>query len=217
MYKPLKQLFVTSALSLMTLACSHSDKPKSADVNAKVPLLNSERIAAKFGNYGVDLIEQTPAYRLSYLYSKNSDGETQTQTIAWVQFAQMKHPALLKTHRRIVSGASIGASLKTAGFTIRKEHLHTGTLASCERIGSLLTVLNSGANEPLAVHSYRLHAGLGGREYLYAQITEIHRPEYLTPALLKAIYGRFNNEMALNSALAGLADTKTHRGLLACA
>ncbi len=217
MYKPLKQLFVTSALSLLALSCSHSDKPKSSELSVKTPLLNSERIAQKFGNYGVRVIEQTPAFRLSYLYSKNPEGDQQNRTIAWVQFAQLKHPALLKTHRRIVAGGSIGASLKNSGFTIRKEHLHTGTLANCEQLDSLTQSLQLSTLEALAVHTYRLFARMGDQEFLYAQITEIHHPVFLTPEQLKGIYGNFENEKALDAAIAGLADTRAHQGLQACA
>src|SRR5262245_52025727 len=54
-------------------------------------LLNSERIAAKFGSYGIEVLEQTDGTRVSNLYS-GTGAEKICRTFAAVRYQPMMDP-----------------------------------------------------------------------------------------------------------------------------
>lgn len=148
-------------------------------------LLNSERIAAAFGSYGVEVLEQDGDIRVSSLYSA-AGGHRTCRTFAIVRYARALDPAVREEHAAIVAGGSIGAVFAAAGWTVRKTHLHYGERPASPRLAALMKI---GAGTPLAEHLYVLDVEKDGRTVEYAALVEIHHPDYLQLAELAAIYG----------------------------
>ena len=148
-------------------------------------LLNSERIATVFGSYGVEVLEQDDAVRVSNLYS--GDGADRTcRTFAVVRYASTVDPAVRAEHAAIVAGGSLGAVFEAAGWEVRKTHLSYGQRAASARLAALMQV---DAGAALAEHVYVLDVEKDGRTVEYAALVEIHHPDYLKVAQLAAIYG----------------------------
>src|SRR5688500_5929342 len=85
-------------------------------------LLNSERIAAAFGSYGVEVLEQDDQVRVSNLFSLAA-GEKTCRTFAVVRHAPRLDPIVGLEHAAIVAGGSIGAVFAAHGWEVRKTHL----------------------------------------------------------------------------------------------
>jgi hypothetical protein len=147
-------------------------------------ILNSERIAALFGNYGIEVLEQDDAVRVSNLYSE-AGGERTCRTFAVVRYGRLD-AELRSEHAAIVAGGSIGAVLAAAGWEVRKTHLHYGMVGATPRLASLMQVA---AGTPLAAHVYALDVVKAGRTLEYAALVEIHHPGYLGSDDLLEIYG----------------------------
>jgi hypothetical protein len=147
-------------------------------------VLNSERIAAVFGNYGLEVLEQDAAVRVSNLYSE-AGGERTCRTFAVVRYGRID-AELGAEHAAIVAGGSIGAVLTAAGWEVRKTHLRYGTIGATPRLARLMHVA---AGTPLAAHVYALDAFRAGRTLEYAALVEIHHPDYLGSDDLLDIYG----------------------------
>ena len=85
--KPL--ILIPALLLLFAAVACESDPSPEANTTAKVtieelrPLLNSERIERKFGSYGIDVLRNDDAVRMSNLYSLR-DGEKICRTFAVV-------------------------------------------------------------------------------------------------------------------------------------
>ncbi len=148
-------------------------------------LLNSERIAATFGNYGVTVLEQNPAVRVSTLFSETDEQRT-CRTFAIVRYAERIDPSLSTEHAEIVAGGSIGAVFAASGWEVRKTHLYYGERAASPKLASLMHIA---AGTPLAEHVYVLDVVKDGRAIDYAALVEIHHPAYLSLANLESIYG----------------------------
>jgi hypothetical protein len=148
-------------------------------------LLNSERIAAAFGSYGVEVLEQSDTLRVSNLFSGAGE-ERICRTFAVVRYAARIDAPLVDAHAAIVAGGSIGAVFAARGFEVRKTHLHYGEHAASAKIASLMDVAPGSA---LAEHVYVLDVVKDGRVLEYAALVEIHHPDYLGRADLAAIYG----------------------------
>jgi hypothetical protein len=148
-------------------------------------LLNSERIAAAFGSYGIDVLEQNQAVRVSNLFSEVGDVRT-CRTFAIVRYAPRIDTALSQEHAAIVAGDSIGAVFAAQGWEVRKTHLHYGELAASAKLAELMDVA---AGTPLAEHVYVLDVVKDGRTIEYAALVEIHHPDYLDVTDLAEIYG----------------------------
>jgi hypothetical protein len=146
--------------------------------------LNSERIAAEFGSYGVEVLQEDPEARVSNLFSGVGDQRV-CRTFAVVRYRQ-SDPAFRAEHAAIVAGGSIGAVFAAAGWQVRKTHLSIGTVTATPRLASLMHIA-PGAR--LAVHIYALDVAKGGRTLEYAVLAEIHHPDYLTRNDVAAIYG----------------------------
>jgi hypothetical protein len=147
-------------------------------------ILNSERIAAQFGNYGIEVLGQDDAVRVSNLFSE-AGGERTCRTFAVVRYGRIE--ADLRTeHAAIVAGGSIGAVLAAAGWEVRKTHLRYAMVDATTRLASLMQVA---AGTPLAVHLYALDVAKAGRTLEYAALVEIHHPDYLSSDDLLEIYG----------------------------
>jgi hypothetical protein len=148
-------------------------------------LLNSERIAAAFGSYGVEIVEQDAQVRVSNLFSGVGAGRI-CRTFAVVRYALQIDPAIAREHAQIVSGGSIGAVFAAQGWEVRKTHLRYGERAAPAKLAALMRV---DVGTSLAEHVYALDVVKDGRAVEYATLVEIHHPEYLAPADLAAIYG----------------------------
>ena len=150
--------------------------------------LNSERITATFGSYGVEILRAGKSRRVSNLYSTHG-GQNVMRTYAVVDFVEPVAPALRDIHEDIVSGGSIGASFKDAGWTITKQPVFIGELeipASYVEIGTLMAI---DLPQTLAVHVYHFRVENEARRLAYARITEIHHPDYLNAAKLRQLFG----------------------------
>lgn len=169
-------------------------------------LLNSERIAAKFGSYGVAVLEQGDSVRVSNLFSGTDQNRT-CRTLAIVRYAEPIDPALSGEHAAIVAGGSIGAVFVAAGWEVRKSHLSYGTRTATPRLAALMRVA---VGTPLAMHVYALDVAKGGRMLEYAALVEIHHPEYLTREQLGEIYGPAD-EAARSELVAALLATAEER------
>lgn len=144
------------------------------------PTLNSDAIKATFGSYGVDVINQGESTRVANLYSLSGDAKI-CRTLAVTEFILPTDPALTEAHRLIRAGGSIGATLRSAGFTINKKLLiKTETAAGDEFVslshGSVLV------GSPLYTKVYALFAQQDDRQIPYAVIAEAYHPEHFPPA-----------------------------------
>jgi hypothetical protein len=169
-------LLYIGAIGLALASLAPAEEPRE--------LLNSERIAAAFGSYGVEVLEQDDALRVSNLYSVADDGRT-CRTFAVVQYGPVA-AELEDEHAAIVAGGSIGAVLSAAGWEVRKTHLRYGRLEATARLATLMRVP---PGTPLAVHVYALDVAQPSRTLEYATLVEIHHPDYLTNDDLLEIYG----------------------------
>lgn len=152
------------------------------------PMLNSERIAASYGSYGIEVLEADGSERVANLYSVAA-GQRTMRTHATVRFAAPVDEALREEHALVQAGGSIGEVFKSRGWTVTKRDLRIGT----ERLDATDTEIAARMRietpREVALHEYALVVGRNGREIRYAVITERHHPDYLAEADLRAIYG----------------------------
>ena len=148
-------------------------------------LLNSERIAARFGNYGIEVLASDPRERVSNLYSE-TNGERTCRTFAVVRYPAAIDPALAAEHDEIVRGGSIGAVLAAHGWQVLKTNLSYIEIDAPERVAGLMRIATG---TRLAAHAYELDVAKAGRTFQYALLVEIHHPDYLQRDDLRAIYG----------------------------
>ena len=154
-------------------------------------LLNSERIERRFGSYGVEILSQNDVERRSNLYSIGRDetrtGERICRTYALVRYIGGDDRRIAAAQQRIVAGASIGSTLRTAGWTIQKKTLHSGRIRISETGGEIARLMRIPEAFDAAVHVYRMTLERGTERIDYALFIEIHHPEYLDAAALGAI------------------------------
>jgi hypothetical protein len=148
-------------------------------------VLNSERIAAEFGSYGIEVLEQDSDARVSNLYSVGADGRT-CRTFAIVRYPPSIDPAVSQEHATIVAGGSIGAVFAAEGWDVRKTHLSYGERPATAKLASLMRI---DGGTTLAEHVYVLDVVKDGRVIEYAALVEIHHPDYLNRGELERIYG----------------------------
>src|SRR5262245_4011047 len=139
-------------------------------------LLNSERIAANFATYGIDVLEQDEHVRVSNLYSFPRAGDRTCRTFAVVQYAPSIDPAIKAEHAAIVAGGSMGAVFAAKGWQVRKRHLSYDEILATAKLAALMRIAFT---TPLAEDVYALDVAKGGRTIEYATIVEIHHPSYL--------------------------------------
>lgn len=180
-------------------------------------LLNSERIEKKFGSYGIEIIENTGSSRVSFLYSldKNcqqnlSPKETQIgihckkyKTLAIVKFLNTND--VIDEHTKILKGASIGATFKNQNWIIKKENILISEIHNKEN-----QIINEWSNNPdlekFAFQIYDISLKKNQLQLKYAQIIEIHNPNYLIIDDLIEIY---DESYQINAAQITLASYKT--------
>jgi hypothetical protein len=167
-----------AAITLLTQAPALGQPPPRE-------VLNSERIAAAFGSYGIEVLEQDAAVRVSNLFSVSA-GERTCRTFAIVGYLSRIDPAVSAEHAAIVAGGSIGAVFAAQGWEVRKTHLSYAERPATERLASLMRVE---PGTPLAEHVYVLDVVKGGRTIEYAALVETHHPDYLEVGDLAKIYG----------------------------
>ena len=151
------------------------------------PLLNSERIKHRFGSYGVEILRQNDAVRLSSLYSIEG-GRNTSRTIALVEFDPDVPAQIAGEHRRIVNGASIGATFQEHGWTVSKLLSRVGILKTNRCHSDITDRMQLTGAVTLTAHSYDFEVARAGERIRYARITEIHHPDYLRMAELSKIY-----------------------------
>jgi hypothetical protein len=148
-------------------------------------LLNSERIAQRFGSYGIDVLESDGGVRVSNLYSEQA-GESICRTFAVVRYASTIAPAIAGEHREIVAGGSIGAVFASHGWRVDKSNLRYFVVEAPARVAALMQIPQG---TPLAAHAYALDVAKEGQSFAYALLVEIHHPDYLGRDELESIYG----------------------------
>jgi hypothetical protein len=157
------------------------------------PTLNSDAIKATFGSYGVEVLSQSESTRVANLFSLSGDAKI-CRTLAVTEFVLPMDPALIKAHRLIKAGGSIGATLRSAGFSIDKKLLiKTETAAGQKFVG--LTHGSVVVGAPLYTKVYALFAQQGNRQIPYAVIAEAYHPEHFPPA-----HEEFSEEPSLHQA-----------------
>jgi hypothetical protein len=150
--------------------------------------LNSERIARKFGSYGVEIIENTNNIRVSNLYSKESD-ERICRTFAVVLLNRQIDAAFAAEHALISGGASIGAVFTDHGWDIEKLHQYIGDVRIDSHATRVARLMRLEPSISAAIHIYVLTVRKDGETFDYATIAEVHHPDYLTSVGLRSIYG----------------------------
>lgn len=151
---------------------------------ASAQILNSERIEQTFGSFGIDVLYSDESLRVSSLYSEEGGART-TRTVAVVQYPALVDGAFTSEHQVILDGGSIGATFKEAGWEVVKINLSTQEMRQPDEITQLMSL---DGRSPLATHFYQLDIRRQGERIPYAEIVEIHHPDYLTLDDLQRIY-----------------------------
>lgn len=149
--------------------------------------LNSERIEAEFGNYGIDVLSYEDGLRRASLYSTH-DGRKIARTYAIVHFDDVPRSLRDNEHARILDGGSIGATFKSAGWSVRKKTLHTATVNPGDDVHGIRRLMRLDGSPDLAMHVYRLHVKKNTEAIDYATIIEVYHPAYMTQERLQTLY-----------------------------
>ena len=208
-------------LSLVTAMPAQVVAQLAAQVAAQAPIaapadnaprptapLNSDRIRAAFGSYGVDVLRQDAERRVSNLYSETA-GSRICRTLAISQFSNPVPEPLSNAHRRILEGGSIGITLREEGWRISKTPLFTGQIPNGIGFEKIARLSRQDGRE-LALVMYDLSVERAGLEYRYVTITEIYHPDYLSYDEVTSIYGsppaRADDEARISSLLSKARD-----------
>ena len=178
---------------------NHSSKTNQDKVsiarNDSGLLRNSDRIKIKFGSYGIDIIENDSAIRVSSLYSID-DGIKTTRTFAVVAYPDFINPAFEKEHDAIINGQSIGLVFENNGWVIDKYHQYFGEIEVPPEYSGTHSLLNSLGTDSPAIHIYTLVVKKDKLEFEYAFIAEVHHSEFIQLDELNRIYGDELNQQA---------------------
>lgn len=176
----------------MSAKAKHEPALSSApEASAAAPtLLNSERIKARFGSYGIDILGEVDGLRRANLHSRE-DGRKVCRTFAIVRSADVSE-SITAEHAAIAAGRSIGATFRDSGWSVVKRTRYTGLLER-ELLGNELGHAIEGLMQldppvPLAVHAYELIVERDGTSLHYASILELHHPAYLDGDELAALF-----------------------------
>jgi hypothetical protein len=150
-------------------------------------LLNSERIESKFGNFGIEIVDQSVAVRRASLYSIRDRIQT-CRTFAVVRFQNLPLGEIGDEHAQILAGASIGATFRANGWRIYKETRHIGELDSSSDEHGIRRRMQVDESQALAMHVYRLLLKKEEQIIEYATIIEVHHPDYLTEQQLERLF-----------------------------
>lgn len=172
-----RQLVMHITAALVLLGCAASGPP-----------LNSDLIERRYGSYGVEIRDADGEHRVASLYSGSAGNEI-TRTYAVTEFLAPERAEYRAEHGRVIAGASIGSSFRSAGWEIRKQSLFIGELEVPESYSTIARLMNIELPETLAVHEYLFIVSREERSWSYAKIIEVHHPDFLGVADLKAYYG----------------------------
>jgi hypothetical protein len=150
-------------------------------------LLNSERIASKFGGYGIDVLYSSARLRVSNLY----DGKHITRTLAIVDYPTVIDSAFSKEHQVILRGGSIGSTFKAQGWKIEKKNIFLGELSTDTDWSRLYTLMGIPSCR-LSIWIYVFYIRKDDKVFPYATISEVYHPDYLSLADLKCINKDYN-------------------------
>lgn len=142
--------------------------------------MNSDQIRARFGSYGVEVLGQTSHERLANLYSQHG-GLRICRTLALTHFLTIDAPELEACHNAIVAGASIGVTLRRAGWTMEKTNAVTATTLC----GTGFSSLTAGTVQPgvtIAIKAYTLQISKASGSVDYATIAEAYHPQHVSPS-----------------------------------
>lgn len=192
-YENIVLIFSLSFACLFNFSCTtikHATNGANVEVHQsswlKPGILTSDRIKAKFGSFGVQVLlqDELSGVRLSNLYSEH-DGEKITRAIALVAFERSMDDELKKAHLEILDGGSIGSTLTKHGFTLQKNALYRGAL---ENMPIQLGKLMKSKSDSFATLIYDLIVKSGNKSLPYCTITEVYSPEFLTINELNGLY-----------------------------
>lgn len=163
------------AITLLITACA----PQRA-------LLNSERIAERFGSYVVRLLQQDESRRVSNLASRLDD-RLITRTLA-ITYFEKPHAEFAEVAASIRGGASIGSSFQDAGWEVSKQTRHIGNYSVASGETTVAQLMEISLPRDLAMHVYRFSVTQGEQSLPFATIVELHHPDYMTASDLRRIY-----------------------------
>ncbi len=175
---------------------------------AEPELLNSERIEATFGSYGIEVLKNDVQLRKSNLYSI-ADGIRTCRTFAIVQFLESPDDRTVEEHTRIVDGGSIGDVFKSHGWRIYKQTLHIGDMTVSDAESEVARLMHVDEGAVLALHIYRLLIEKQDVSINYATIVEAHHPAYLDIAALRDVYPVSESTFLSENQLAALVSLVT--------
>ncbi len=150
--------------------------------------LNSERIARKFGNYHLEVLETDDKVRVSNLYSMEPAGAV-CRTFAVVGLTDDVDDDFAAEHAEILEGGSIGAVFRRNGWTVEKRHLYVGEMQIGRQAVRVTRLMRIKPPATTAVHIYLLAISKNGKSFDYAIIAEVHHPDYLTIGALWSLFG----------------------------
>lgn len=192
--------------SFLIFICAPSGSQADSNVtDLSEKLLNSERIADRFGSYSIEVISQNDDHRISNLYSEDKGVKT-TRTLAVVDFLSPVNPHIAELHESVLEGASLGATFKSNGWKVSKINVAVETVSVDQSSKKVRSWMKLVGHHELAMHVYllRLSQHLSEQQVAdqknledtedyehidYAIIAELHHPEYLDIDSLKKIHG----------------------------
>lgn len=181
--KPIPQAILDAALS-------------ASAVESEV--LNSERIEARFGSYGIDVLSDGGGQRLASLYS-GSGGDRVCRTFASVRRQAGSGDSIDSEQADIAAGRSIGATFRESGWSVAKRTLYTGAVPVSRLIGEVRERMRLAEGISVAVHAYQLVLARDRDTIDYATIIEAHHPDYLS---VEALLGLFRITTAADATIA---------------
>ena len=189
---------IVSELEFMLASDSEKIRKGESLHSEKQPsdLANSDRIRLKFGNYGIEVIENGLRVRVSNLFSK-TDGVKTNRTFAVVMYPAVIEAAFREEHDAILKGQSIGIVFKDHGWLIDKRHQYIGELEPLADFSGVHSVFGDIGPVKPVIHVYSLFIKKDNAVFHYASIAEVHHPDYLDLDELNTIYGsEFDGSLA---------------------